>query len=204
MGRSEMKHELEVEIIETDVLIIGGGAAGCYASLELAKNKNIEVIIVDKANIERSGCLAAGINALNAYIGPNETADGYVDYVSREFNGVVREDLLKTIAEKLNEVTNRIEALGLPILKDDAGDYVMRGKRSVKINGEQIKPILARAVRDLESVQVMSYVNIFEYLLDQNRVIGAVGYDFKKNIFVFINSKVTICATGGAGGIYKA
>ena len=53
-------------IIDTDVLIIGGGTAGCFAGIALGKKKNLDVLIVEKANIVRSGCLAAGVNALKA------------------------------------------------------------------------------------------------------------------------------------------
>ena len=62
-----------IKILETDILIIGGGAAGCYCALTIAENSDLKVIIADKANIKRSGCLAAGVNALNAYINPEET-----------------------------------------------------------------------------------------------------------------------------------
>ena len=44
-------------IIDTDVLIIGGGTAGCFAGITLGKKKDIDVLIVEKANIVRSGCL---------------------------------------------------------------------------------------------------------------------------------------------------
>ena len=47
-------------IIDTDVLIIGGGTAGCFAGITLGKKKDLDVLIVEKANIVRSGCLAAG------------------------------------------------------------------------------------------------------------------------------------------------
>ena len=59
---------LKVEEVSTDVLIIGGGTAGCFAALTLGKEENIRVLIAEKANIKRSGCLAAGVNAINAYI----------------------------------------------------------------------------------------------------------------------------------------
>ena len=55
-------------IIDTDVLIIGGGTAGCFAGITLGGKKDLDVLIVEKANIVRSGCLAAGVNAINAYI----------------------------------------------------------------------------------------------------------------------------------------
>ena len=54
------------KLIHTDVLIIGGGTAGCYAALTLRSLSDASVIIAEKADIRRSGCLAAGVNALNA------------------------------------------------------------------------------------------------------------------------------------------
>ena len=62
-----------------DVLIIGGGAAGIFAAIRLSEmNPNLKIFLVDKANIYRSGCLAAGVNALNAYLGENHTPEDYV------------------------------------------------------------------------------------------------------------------------------
>jgi adenylylsulfate reductase subunit A len=58
--------KLETVKLETDILIIGGGTAGCFAALTVAEQKATKVLIVEKANIKRSGCLAAGVNALNA------------------------------------------------------------------------------------------------------------------------------------------
>ena len=60
--------KLRAQKIETDILIVGGGTAGCYAALTIAENSDLSVLVVEKANIKRSGCLAAGVNAINAYI----------------------------------------------------------------------------------------------------------------------------------------
>ena len=45
------------KILDTDILIIGGGTAGCYAALTIAEQSDAKVIIAEKANIKRSGCL---------------------------------------------------------------------------------------------------------------------------------------------------
>lgn len=195
--------KLEKIIIHTDVLVIGGGAAGCFAAITLAEKSDRQVLVVDKANIKRSGCLAAGVNALNAYITEGETVDSYVDYVKDEFEQVIREDLTYSIGERLNSVTEKMERLGLPILKDENGDYVTRGKRSVKINGEYIKPLLAEALDKCKQVTSLNQVNICDYLMKDGKVRGAYGVSVKENKLYVIMAKATICATGGAAGIYK-
>jgi adenylylsulfate reductase, subunit A len=196
--------KLEPKILETDVLIIGGGTAGCYAALTIAEESNsTRVIIADKAHIKRSGCLAAGVNALNAYIVKGETPESYFEYVKKDAEGLVREDLVYSMSQGLNRVTHKMESLGLVILKDSNGEYVSRGRRNIKINGENIKPILADAVQKFKNIQVLNRVNITDYILKNNRVIGAYGFSIDENIFYVIKAKAVICAAGGAAGLYK-
>ncbi|MCX7923532.1 MAG: adenylyl-sulfate reductase subunit alpha [Clostridia bacterium] len=195
---------LEPKILKTDILIIGGGTAGCYGALTIAENSSVEVIIAEKANIKRSGCLAAGVNAINAYINEGETPESFVDYVKRDSDGLIREDLVYTIAKRLNKVTEKIESLGLPILKDENGKYVSRGKRSIKINGENIKPILAKAVEEKQNIKILNKVNIIDYIVKEQKIIGAYGFSIEENNFYTIYAKAVICTTGGAAGIYKS
>lgn len=194
---------MKTEKISTDVLIIGGGTAGCYAALTISENSDKKVLICEKAHIKRSGCLAAGVNALNAYIVEGRKPQDYVDYAKKDADGIVREDLLLTMSEKLNEVTDRLEKLGLVILKDENGKYVTRGSRNLKINGENIKPILADAVEKAKNVTVLNRVNIFDYSVKENKINGAFGFGIESGIFYTIEAKAVIIATGGAAGLYK-
>jgi len=194
---------MKTEKISTDILIIGGGTAGCYAALTVSENSDKKVLICEKAHIKRSGCLAAGVNALNAYIVEGRKPQDYVDYAKKDADGIVREDLLLTMSEKLNEVTDRLEKLGLVILKDENGKYVTRGNRNLKINGENIKPILADAVEKAKNVTVLNRVNIFDYSVKDNKINGAFGFGIESGIFYTIEAKAVIIATGGAAGLYK-
>ena len=194
---------MKTEKISTDVLIIGGGTSGCYAALTISENSDKKVLICEKAHIKRSGCLAAGVNALNAYIVEGRKPQDYVDYAKKDADGIVREDLLLTMSEKLNEVTDRLEKLGLVILKDENGKYVTRGNRNLKINGENIKPILADAVEKAKNVTVLNRVNIFDYSVKDNKINGAFGFGIESGIFYTIEAKAVIIATGGAAGLYK-
>ncbi|MCX8129323.1 MAG: adenylyl-sulfate reductase subunit alpha [Clostridia bacterium] len=195
--------KLEAKVLETDVLIIGGGTAGCYAAITIAEKSDAKVIIAEKANIKRSGCLAAGVNALNAYIVNGETPESYLEYVKNDSEGLIREDLVYSMSKGLNRVTEKMESLGLVILKNSNGEYAARGRRNIKINGENIKPILADAVGKFPNVRVLNRVNIIDYLVNNNKVIGAYGFSLDEGVLYVINSKAVICATGGAAGLYK-
>ena len=190
-------------IIDTDVLIIGGGTAGCFAGITLGKKKDLDVLIVEKANIVRSGCLAAGVNAINAYITKGRVPQDYVDYCKKDADGIVREDLLLSMSERLNHVTKIMEDLGLVILKDENGDYVARGNRNIKINGENIKPILADAVKKQDNVTVINHLNITDFIVENNEIKGAYGFDVNDAVFYEINAKAVLVATGGAAGLYR-
>lgn len=189
--------------LTTDVLIIGGGTAGCYATLTIREKSDASIIIAEKANIKRSGCLAAGVNAINAYIVEGRKPEDYVEYAKKDADDIVREDLLLTMSERLNEVTAKMEKLGLVILKDENGRYVARGNRNIKINGENIKPILADAVNSLENVTVINRLNITDYIVKDNTILGAVGFNIDTGEVYEIRAKKVLCATGGAAGLYK-
>ena len=198
MGKS-----LKVEKISTDVLIVGGGTAGCYAALTLGEQSGLSVLIAEKANVERSGCLAAGVNAINAYIQEGSSPQEYVDYAKKDAYGIVREDLLLSVAERFNACTEKMEKLGLVILKDENGKYVARGRRNIKINGENLKPLLASAVNKAKGVKVLNHVNITDLVTEKGRVAGAVGFSVNERTAYEIRARAVLIATGGAAGIYR-
>lgn len=195
--------EISTVKLDTDILIIGGGAAGCMAAIEAKKlDQSIKCIVMEKAHIERSGCLAMGLNAINAYLNTGQTPEAYVEYVKDEFFGVIREDLVHSIAKGLNESAKQVEALGLPIEKDQNGNYVSRGKRSIRIYGERLKPILASAVYRAD-VKVLNRVVATNFIFDGERVRGAYGFGNRDGKFYVIHAKAIIVTTGGATRLYK-
>ena len=191
------------KILHTDILIIGGGTAGCYAALTIREQSDYSIVIAEKANIKRSGCLAAGVNAINAYIVDGRKPEDYVEYAKKDADGIVREDLLMTMSEGLNRVTHKMENLGLVILKDENGNYVARGNRNIKINGENMKPLLAKAVEKLEDVTILNRINITDYIVEENEIKGAFGFSVEEGTAYEIRAKKVLCATGGAAGLYR-
>ena len=193
----------QTHFIDTDIAIIGGGTAGCYAALTARRQApELDVLILEKAHIDRSGCLAGGMNAINAYINPGETVDTFVDYVRFDAMGVLREDLVRTQAALFAEVVRDLEQMGLPIVKDGNGQYAPRGRWNIKIHGESLKPLLAGKVRE-SGASVLNRVVVTNLLMDGGRVAGVVGFGLRDGDFYVVRSKKTIVATGGASGLYR-
>ena len=181
---------MKIERCKTEELIIGGGTAGCYAALTIADQSDAKVLICEKAHIKRSGCLAAGVNALNAYITEGRVPQDYVDYARKDADGIVRGDLLLTMSERLNQVTEHMERLGLVILKDANGKCVARGSRNLKIEA-------------LPQVTIKNHVNITDFFVKDNRIQGAFGFNIQDGTMYVIEANAVMIATGGAAGLYK-
>ena len=190
--------------IETDVLVVGGGAAGCFTAARLKEQApRLRVLLLEKAHIVRSGCLAAGISSLNCYVTKGQTPDSFLDYVRKDSHGLVREDLVHSIARRVNEQVPHVENWGLPIVKEEDGSYKPRGRGSIRIRGERIKPILARAVEQA-GVRTLNRVVATNYLLDGGRVRGVLGFGVRDGKLYVVTAKATVCATGGASGLYSS
>lgn len=195
--------EVETVFLTTDIAVVGGGTAGCYAAVAIKEtNPDVRVLIVEKAHISRSGCLAAGVNALNAYLNPGETPESYLTYVRKDSAGLVRDDLVYTIGQRLNMAAEKLESWGLPFLKDESGRYKPRGRRNIQITGESIKPVIASAV-ERAGACILNRTVATNYMIKDGIVTGVFAFSAREKKFYVISAKAVICATGGAAGLYK-
>jgi adenylylsulfate reductase subunit A len=189
--------------IECDLLIIGGGAAGCVAAVEAKElNPDLRVVLMEKAHIYRSGCLAAGISALNAYLNQGESAESFLRYTVRDTLGIVRDDLTLSMAHELNEQVKRVEDWGLPIPRDELGQPLQRGRASIKIFGERIKPILGKRA-EASGATILNRVTATGLATHRGRVVGAYGFSVRDGRFYVVRAKSVLLSTGGAAGLYR-
>ncbi|MEW6661478.1 MAG: adenylyl-sulfate reductase subunit alpha [Bacillota bacterium] len=195
---------IEEVYLQTDILIIGAGNAGCFAAIEAKRlNPELKVTLMEKAHIDRSGCLAGGMDAINTYIKKGRTIDEFVRWSRSQVGGLLREDLTINMAELINQCIEEWEEWGLPIKKDENGEYLARGKWDIAIQGSEMKVILAEKTREL-GAEVLNRVVATNFLLDENGAVrGAMGFGVRDGKFYIIEAKATIVATGGAGGVYK-
>ncbi len=192
-----------IEEIDTDIAIVGGGTAGCMAAIAANRLRHdCRTVIIEKAHIQRSGCLAAGVNAINAYLNPGETVNSFVEFVRREAHGVMREDLVAAMAARLNRMTDNLAHWGVPIPRHANGHYLPRGKRSIEIYGERIKPIMAARAQSTGALVLNKTVAV-DYIVDDQRVCGVYAFSLKEPVFYVIKASTVICTTGGASGLYR-
>ncbi len=194
--------DVKQEWIDADLLIIGGGTAGCMAAVEARQlDPKLRIVIMEKAHIDRSGCLAGGMNAINVYLHHGETPESFTRYVRWQAMGICREDLTLSMIKEVNPAVKRVEEWGLPILRDEKGNYSRRGRWNVEINGEALKLILSEAVAKTTTI-VLNHTLASNFILDGGRIVGAFGFNIRDGKFYIVRAKATIVATGGAAGIY--
>ncbi len=196
--------------VDSDVLVVGGGMAGCGAAYESRYwGRDKKVVVVEKANIERSGAVAQGLYAINCYMGmqwnENQPED-FVKYASNDLMGLVREDLAYDIGRHVDSSVHMFEEWGLPIMKSaETGQYLREGKWQIMIHGESYKPIVAEAARKA-ATEVYNRIMVTHLLMDKRdrkRVAGAVGFNVRTGDFYVFKAKSVIVAAGGASHIFK-
>lgn len=196
--------------VTTDLLIIGGGMSACGVAVEAAhwaKKHNLKVTLVDKAAVDRSGAVAMGLSAINQYVdlrsGKNTIKD-YVDYVRNDLMGVTREDLVANIARHVDSSVHLFEKWGLPIWKDEEGNYVHEGRWQLMINGESYKVIVGEAAKNALGIDnIYERVFIVEPLMDGDKISGAVGFSTRENKFYIFKAKAVYIGAGGAVHVFK-
>jgi len=204
----------ETVVVDTDLLIIGGGMSACGATFEAAywaKKNGLKVAVVDKAAMDRSGAVAMGLSAINQYIGyaaGDNTLEDYVKYVRQDLMGISREDLVYDIARHVDSSVHLFEKWGLPIWKDDAGKYVHEGRWQVMINGESYKVIVAEAAKNAMNQAgftdwLYERVFIVEPLMDGDTCVGAVGFSVREEKFYVFKAKATLACMGGAVHVFR-
>jgi len=213
--------DIPTEVIETDVLILGGGMAGCGAAVEAAywaKALGMRVTLVEKAAIDRSGPVAMGLSAINTYMGLDgkvtqnqSTPARYAEYVTNDQMGLARQDLVFDVGRHVDSSVKLFEKWGLPIWKDEAGNYKKSGEWQVMISGESYKIIVAEAAKNAlgslgDKGQLIERVYITHLLKDEkepDRVCGAVGFSVREDKFYVFKGKVVICILGGAVHVFR-
>ena len=203
---------------EVDILIIGGGMSACGCAFEImqwAEGKDLNIKLVDKAAMDRSGAVAQGLSAINTYMGENDPSD-YVRYVRGDLMGIIREDLVYDVGRHVDDSVHNFEEWGLPIWKQagdegkmltEGGKPVRSGRWQIMINGESYKPIVAEAAKKAIGIENINervfIVRLITDANDPNRVVGAAGFSVREHKVYIYKFKCCLLAAGGAVNVFR-
>jgi succinate dehydrogenase/fumarate reductase flavoprotein subunit len=186
-------------VIETDVLVIGGGIAGCFAAIK-ARDQGLNVTLIDKAYAGKSGAsVAAGMGYmvfnpewgldLDACMNAINQKGEYIN--NREWTEIVFKDSWATYQDLVSwGVDFPVESEdGAPFVKD----YPPFG--IVRIVRRKTAPF-ARKQAVKSGVKIMDRIVVTDLLKQDGRVVGAIGFPMDRDDLYIFKSKATVVSTG--------
>jgi len=193
-------------VLRVDVLVIGGGTAGTVAAIKAKQAlPDGRVLLLEKANIKRSGAIALGMDGVNnAVIPGHATPEQYVKEITMANDGIVNQRAVLAYARESFGMIEELESWGVKFQKTASGDYDVKKvhhKGSYVLpmpEGYDIKKILTRVIRQT-GVQVENRVMATRILLDEGRAVGALGFNVRTGEFVTIQAGAVILACGACG-----
>ncbi|HAK54187.1 MAG: FAD-dependent oxidoreductase [Vicinamibacterales bacterium] len=195
--------------VDTDVLIIGGGLAGCMAAIKACEHDGVRVTIIEKSNTVASGCAASGIDHVWAYIPPIHEPMGYtLDDMAEDHRQVVsfgffRRDLFDLVAGTMYDRVLDLERFGIQFRYADSrvpGRFRIVPQfhsvpTSFNFDGEPLKPVLTKMATK-RGAKILNRVQMTDYLTHDNQICGAVGVHTRTGEVYHFRAKAIVAATG--------
>ena len=194
-------------LVETDVLVIGGGAGGLVAALSAKRHGShgTRVTLVDSGMIGRCGHTAFS-NAWTIVVLPSDDLDGTLREIVAGNDGVADQELVRATLADSYERLRDFESMGMKFERDARGHYIRRPTRGLDLarvlypegGGLEFSWLLRRALEGA-GVQLMDRIFITGLLREQGRVVGAVGIHGRTGEFHVCKARTTIVATNAIG-----
>lgn len=192
---------------EYDLVVIGGGTAGPMAAIKAKEaNRELRVLLLDKANVKRSGAISMGMDGLNnAVIPGHATPEQYTKEITIANDGIVNQAAVYAYATKSFETLSQLDRWGVKFEKDETGDYAVKKVHHMGAyvlpmpEGHDIKKVLYRQLKRAR-VEITNRVIATRLLTDaEGAVNGVMGFDCRTADFHLIRAKAVILACGAAG-----
>ena len=200
---TEREPIMNIRRMETDILIIGGGSAGCMAAIRANElSPQTEISIWEKGDFKYSGSIARGMDALNIVCLPNLTdPDLYLEAINISCKGVVDAKPSYVMAERSYALLKKLERWGIRFIKGKDGNYRtlqyhVKGRFQTAMDEPDLKLILARKVVDA-GVNIVNRVMSIGILKDGHRIAGSVGLNTRTGELIVCKAKSVLLCSGG-------
>ncbi|MBG6292032.1 MULTISPECIES: fumarate reductase/succinate dehydrogenase flavoprotein subunit [Pseudomonas] len=190
-----------------DIVVIGGGTAGPMAAIKAKEaNRELRVLLVDKANVKRSGAISMGMDGLNNAIIPGHaTPEQYTKEITVANDGIVNQAAVYAYATHSFETLQQLDRWGVKFEKDEVGDYAVKKVHHMGAyvlpmpEGHDIKKVLYRQLKRAR-IEITNRLVVTRLLTDEEGAVnGLLGFDCRTAQFQVIRAKAVVLACGAAG-----
>lgn len=190
-----------MEVVErlADVLVVGSGGAGLRAALEAAK-KGVRVLLVSKAPIGLANCTIVSGGAFSAAI-EGLDPEAYFKLTIETGKYLNNKKLIEILAREAPSRILELEEMGLEMVKRKGSAIVKDSPGSSMIRGKKITRVLETESRKA-GVAFDERVIVIDLFYKDNRVTGAIGYNYFTDQILIYQARAIVMATGGAGAVY--
>ncbi len=200
--------------IETDVLIIGSGAAGMYAAIEAARG-GANVLLADRSLIGRSGATVMAQMTVAVALGeevPDSPQHHYDDTIAAG-RGLCDEKLAQLLCEDAPDCIRELDRWGVGWARKDGHITATTAPghdrpRCVYVDFINTGPAVSKTLRtiiarDQKNIRKIGDLCIVDLIAGDGEVAGAVGYHVGTGTPIIIAAKATVLATGGLTRLYR-
>ncbi len=193
--------------VSCDVLVIGGGTAGPMAALKAKlKNPKANVVLLEKANVKRSGAISMGMDGLNNAVIPGyATPEQYTKEITIANDGIVDQKAVYKYAQSCYSIIEELDSFGIRFLKNENGDYAVKKVHHIGTyvlpmpNGETVKKAIYRQLRRARILISNRYMATRLLTGGDGRIAGAISVNTRTAEILVIKAKAVILCMGAAG-----
>ena len=192
------------EVLSTDVLIVGGGIGGLATAINIKENNpETNVLIVEKQTTGWAG-KATKIGGILAFLGPHNNADKFLDFQIRTSGFYLNDqELLSKYIEDSYKAIEQFAQWGDKLARTPDGNIVSFPAMwapeysTTYIDIDMMLPMRARAKK--MGTKILNKIHVVDLMKQDNRVVGAVGFDIVNGRFHIFKAKATVLANGSCG-----
>lgn len=186
-----------MEIVSTDVLVIGGGGAGLRAAMA-ARETGAQVTVVSKTPLGKSTCtyLSAGNFTLAS---EGFTQEDHLQVTLQSGKGINARELVEILVAEAPERIRELEGTGVPGGWKKGGFFI---SGTAPAWGAPLTRFLSDEAKK-QGVLPIPWVTIFKIITQDGKAAGALGYDFRAGKWLAFSAQAVILTTGGAAALYR-
>lgn len=185
------------KIIESDLLILGAGGAGCGAAVA-ARHAGVDTVLVDKGKLESCGSAGGG----NDHFTSSLDLGPFINHVAKPISGLTPAMVENGWFKVMPVILEILEQENVRFLRNPDGSYLRTvgfgqpGPWFLNIEGGQtLKRKIARRVH-AEGAHVFDHILVTKLLKDAGRIAGCLGYQVLTGEFHVFNAKKVVCCLG--------